>query len=235
MWRISERYIYATVGTPRLEGNLCDAVHPQNCQVNVPPGTVVVRDGAAGDLRLKEGSPAIDRVPPLAAVPTDYVSVARPQGSAADIGAYEGTGGVPPMTPPIDPPPIQPPPTQPTVSLTSPTAGAQISGIVTLRAEPSATVVGLQFKLGDRNLGRELTQPPWTDAWDTATATPGPQTLSVSVRDAANVFGHSAPVSVTVVSSPTPPAGTPLACVGMLGEGNGVAIACVPQPQEGRR
>ena len=227
------RYIYATVGTPQLSGNLCDAVHPQNCQITVPPGSVVVRDGAAGDLRLRAGSPAIDRVPPLAAVPTDYVSVARPQGSAADIGAYEGTGGVPPVIPPIEPPPGEPP----TVTLTSPTADAQVSGITALRAAPSATVVGLQFKRGDRNLGPELTQPPWTYAWDTATATPGPQTLSVSVRDAASVFGHSAPVTVTVVESASPPwasGATPLACVGVQGEGR-VAIACVPQAQEGRR
>jgi hypothetical protein len=220
------RYIYATSGTPQLSGNLCDAVNPQNCQVNVPPGSVVVRDGAKGDLRLVDGSPAMDRVPPLAAVPTDYVSVARPQGSAADIGAYEGTGGVPP----IDPPPGSgADTTKPQVTLLSPRAGP-VSGVVTLdaTATDNVAVVGLQYLLDGGPLGGEQSQAPYKQEWDTTTTTPGPHTLSVRVRDAAHNFGASAPVSVTVGSGPTLPAGTPLACVGVQGESGGVAIACVP-------
>ena len=227
------RYIYATVGTPQLSGNLCDAVHPQNCQITVPPGSVVVRDGAAGDLRLRAGSPAIDRVPPLAAVPTDYVSVARPQGSAADIGAYEGTGGV---IPPIEPPPTGADTTKPQVTLLSPLAGAQVSGVVTLDATATddIAVVGLQYRLDSTTLGGEQSQAPYKQDWDTATATPGPHILTVSVRDPSGNLGHSEPVPVTVLRTSVPPASaTPLSCVGLQGQGGGIAIACTPE--EGRR
>jgi hypothetical protein len=46
-------------------------------------------DLAAGDLRLSEGSAAIDAGMELEEVTTDIDSVARPQGDAYDIGAYE--------------------------------------------------------------------------------------------------------------------------------------------------
>ena len=194
----------------------------------MPPGSIVVRDGAKGDLRLTEGSPAIDRVPPLAAVPTDYVSVARPQGSAADIGAYEGTGGVPPITPPIDPPPTGADTTKPQVTLLSPVAGP-VSGMVTLDATATddTGVVGLQYHWMVRILVESSRRRPYKQEWDTSTATPGPHTLTVRVRDAAGLVGHSAPVHVTVGGiPPEPPAGTPLPCVGLQATG-GIAIACV--------
>lgn len=49
----------------------------------------------------------------MSIVTNDFRDVARPQGGAYDIGAFEGTGGVP--TPPVIPP-VNPPYTPPPVS-----------------------------------------------------------------------------------------------------------------------
>ena len=100
----------------------------------------------------------------------------------------------------------------------------------------TSAVVGLQYKLDEANLGGEQSQAPYKQDWDTTTATPGPHTLTVHVRDASGNLGQSAPVRVTV-TQPTPPgagSGIPLACAGIMAqEGGGVAIACTPQ--SGRR
>ena len=115
-----------------------------------------------------------------------------------------------------------------------------VSGMVTLdaTATDNVAVVGLQYQLDGANLGGEQAQAPYQQAWDTSTTAPGPHTLTVSVRDAAGNYSTSAPVTVTVGAPVTPTvAGTiPLACVGVMAEGGGaVAVACVPQGQEGRR
>lgn len=44
---------------------------------------------AAGDLTLRAGSPAIDQGVATGAPVTDFAGVARPQGAAVDVGAYE--------------------------------------------------------------------------------------------------------------------------------------------------
>ena len=46
-------------------------------------------DAAGGDFRLKAGSPAIDRGLASSSSPTDFDGVARPQGTAPDLGAFE--------------------------------------------------------------------------------------------------------------------------------------------------
>jgi len=46
-------------------------------------------DAQNGDFHLAAGSPAIDAADPAAGNPTDFDGLARPQGSARDIGAYE--------------------------------------------------------------------------------------------------------------------------------------------------
>jgi hypothetical protein len=51
---------------------------------------------AGADFQLQPGSPAIDTGTPVAAVPTDRAGTARPQGSAADLGAYEMSTAPPP-------------------------------------------------------------------------------------------------------------------------------------------
>ena len=51
------------------------------------------------DARLRPGSPAIDAVAALKEVPSDLEGVARPQGAACDIGAYEYKAAAPAGTP----------------------------------------------------------------------------------------------------------------------------------------
>lgn len=215
--------IYSMKTPPTMASNLCDG---PGCQLQVASYASVVVDGPGGNLTLVPGGPAANAGTPLAQVPTDRLGVTRPQGSGVDIGAYEYTT----QAPPIDPPPSGADTTKPQVTLTSPVAGP-VSGVVTLdaTATDNVGVVGLQYHLDGTHLGGEQSQAPYQQAWDTATATPGPHTLSVSVRDASGNFGQSAPVSVTVVATtPAPPAGTPLACVGIQAPSGVMAIACTP-------
>jgi len=116
-----------------------------------------------------------------------YDGVARPQGSAWDIGAYEYQAGGGDTTPP-------------TVSLTAPTAGATVSGAVTVSATASDNVgvAGVQFKLDGANLGTEDTTSPYSITWSTTSTTNGTHTLSASARDAAGNQGTATNVSVTV-------------------------------------
>jgi hypothetical protein len=46
-------------------------------------------NAAAGDFRLQPGSPAIDAGAALDTVTIDFAGIARPQGAASDIGAFE--------------------------------------------------------------------------------------------------------------------------------------------------
>jgi len=60
---------------------------------------------STGDFRLLAGSVAIDAGTLTQAPPLDIAGVARPQGAAVDVGAYEfftGTPTPPPITPPTD-------------------------------------------------------------------------------------------------------------------------------------
>jgi hypothetical protein len=90
--------------------------------------------------------------------------------------------------------------TPPSVSITSPTAGATVSGTVnvTANATDNVGVVGVQFKLDGANLGAEVTTAPYQMAWDTTTTTNGSHVLSAVARDAAGNMGTAAAVSVTV-------------------------------------
>jgi hypothetical protein len=90
--------------------------------------------------------------------------------------------------------------TPPTVSLTSPSGGATVSGIVTVSANASddVGVVGVQFLLNGSNLQAEDTTTPYSVSWNTTTAANGTYTLTAVARDAAGHSTTSAPVSVTV-------------------------------------
>jgi hypothetical protein len=46
-------------------------------------------NAAAGDFRLRPGSPAIDSGVAILLVRTDFAGTPRPQGSAPDLGAFE--------------------------------------------------------------------------------------------------------------------------------------------------
>ena len=93
--------------------------------------------------------------------------------------------------------------TPPTVSITSPTSGASVSGTLTMTAAASDNVgvAGVQFLLDGVNVGAEVTAAPYSAPWDTTTASRGSHTLTAVARDGAGNRATSAPVSVTVVNA----------------------------------
>ncbi len=95
----------------------------------------------------------------------------------------------------------------PTVSLTAPTAGATVSGTVTVSATASDNVgvVGVQFRLDGVNLGAEDTTSPYSIAWNTTTTSNGPHSLTAVARDAAGNPTTSSAVAVTVNNTTPPP------------------------------
>ena len=77
--------------------------------------------------------------------------------------------------------------TAPTVNITGPTAGATVSGTVTVSATATDNkgVVGVQFLVDGAALGPEDTTAPYSVSWNTTTATNGTHTLTAVARDAA--------------------------------------------------
>jgi Big-like domain-containing protein len=106
--------------------------------------------------------------------------------------------------------------TPPTVSITAPSAGATVAGVVTVTASATDNVgvAGVQFKLDGNNLGAEDTTAPYSVSWDTSTATGGPHTLTAVARDAANNTATSASVSVTVSTNAFAPGDVFVALLG---------------------
>src|SRR5205823_7926080 len=97
--------------------------------------------------------------------------------------------------------------TAPTVSITAPSAGANVTGTVSVTASASDNVgvAGVQFKLDSANLGAEDLTAPYSASWDTSTATNGSHTLTAVVRDAAGNTATSAAVTVSVGNDTTAP------------------------------
>jgi outer membrane protein assembly factor BamB len=108
--------------------------------------------------------------------------------------------------------PGSPDTTAPTVSISTPTSGATIGGVVNVTAAASDNigVVSVQLKLDGANLGPLLTASPTTYAWDTTTASAGSHTLSAVALDGAGNTGTAANVSVTVNNAAPPPPPTVL-------------------------
>jgi fibronectin type 3 domain-containing protein len=113
--------------------------------------------------------------------------------------------------------------TPPSVSITSPSAGATVSGTVTVTAGASdnGTVAGVQFRLNGTNLGQEDTAAPYSISWDTLTSPNGPYSLSAVARDAAGNTTTSANVGVTVQNT----ASAGIAAAWGFDEGTGTTTA----------
>ena len=109
------------------------------------------------------------------------------------------------------PPPPPADTTSPSVGLTSPAAGATISGSVSVSADASdnVAVVGVQFKVDGANLGAEDTSAPYSSNWTTSSVANGSHTVTALARDAAgNTSSSQRSVTVSNTStSPPPPAG----------------------------
>ena len=98
--------------------------------------------------------------------------------------------------------------TAPTVSLTTPTAGATVSGTVNLTANASDNkgVTKVEFWDGANLIAADTSSTGgWGVSWNTATATNGAHTLRARAYDAAGNQTTSAPVSVTVANDTTAP------------------------------
>jgi hypothetical protein len=97
----------------------------------------------------------------------------------------------------------------PTVNITSPTAGASVSGTITVsaNADDNIGVTGVQFRVDGANLGSQDTTAPYSSSWNTATMPNGAHTLTAIARDAAGNQATSDPVSVTVNNAAPPPGG----------------------------
>ncbi len=92
--------------------------------------------------------------------------------------------------------------TPPAVSVTSPAAGATVSGTlpVTASASDNVGVVGVRFKLDGSDLGAEDTTAPYSVSWSTSTASNGSHSLTAVARDAAGNSTVSGAVVVSVAN-----------------------------------
>lgn len=94
-------------------------------------------------------------------------------------------------------------PTAPSVSITSPAANAQVSGIVTLDADAQddVGVVGVQFFVDGTPIGVEDTTAPYGANWDTRVVGNGAHTVTARARDTAGNVTVANPVTVNVANS----------------------------------
>ena len=94
----------------------------------------------------------------------------------------------------------------PTVTITTPSDGAAIAGIVDITATASDDVgiVGVQFLLDGVPLGAEILSVPYAISWDTTTEPAGPYTLAAIARDTEANTTTSPVISVTVANNPVP-------------------------------
>jgi len=100
--------------------------------------------------------------------------------------------------------------TPPSVSITSPTAGATLSGAVSLTASATddVAVASVQFQLDGANLGTLDVAAPYAFSWDTTKSSNGTHTLKAIAKDGVGNTGTSAAVTVSVNNSTpdtTPP------------------------------
>ena len=117
--------------------------------------------------------------------------------------------------------------TRPTVSLTAPTAGSTVSGVisVTASATDDVAMAGVQFLLDGGALGLEVagSGPTYSLSWATTTAVNGPHTLSARARDGATNTALAADVGVTVANT----APSALVAAYSFNEGTGTTLTDV--------
>jgi len=88
----------------------------------------------------------------------------------------------------------------PTVSMTAPSAGATVSGTITISANASDNVgvAGVQFLADGANIGTEDTSSPYSISYNTTALGNGSHAFSARARDAAGNTTTAAAVTVTV-------------------------------------
>jgi hypothetical protein len=142
-------------------------------------------------------SPAISAGPHTLAVEVTRTKNQASSDFVVVVDAFDVTGAPTDTTPP-------------TVAVTSPTAGAKVSGTLIVRADASddVEVVGVQFFVDGSPLSTEDTTVPYAVSWDTTTVPDGPHTLTAVARDGVGNTASATPVTVTVSNAAPPPAPT---------------------------
>jgi hypothetical protein len=156
------------------------------------------------DAHLSAGSPAIGAGLNLSSVFTyDLADAPRPSTGAWDLGAYVyGASTVTNIAPP-------------TVSITSPTSAATVSGGISVLANASSSVgiTGVQFELDGADIGPVFTNAPYGGAWDSTTAADGAHTFTAVATDTTGKQTTSTPVTI-LVSNTVSTLGLPIVSVG---------------------
>ncbi len=93
----------------------------------------------------------------------------------------------------------------PTLSLTAPSDGDTVRGIVSLSAIADGPgLAGLQFQVSGQNAGAEITSGSCSTSWDTRSLADGSRTIVAVGRDSVGDNVWSAPVVVNVQNGPPP-------------------------------
>jgi Concanavalin A-like lectin/glucanases superfamily/Domain of unknown function (DUF1929)/Bacterial Ig domain len=93
--------------------------------------------------------------------------------------------------------------TAPAVTITAPSANANVTGAIAITADASddVGVSAVQFRVDGVDLLPEATAAPYSVTWNTSGAPDGSHVLTAVARDAAGNAAASAPVAVTVVNT----------------------------------
>jgi uncharacterized repeat protein (TIGR01451 family) len=91
-----------------------------------------------------------------------------------------------------------------TLSITTPVAGATVSGTVQVTAAVAGSVASVQFKLNGTALGAPITAAPFTLSWDTKQAANGRNDLVAVATNTSGRLIASAPITVTVTGAKQP-------------------------------
>jgi hypothetical protein len=96
----------------------------------------------------------------------------------------------------------------PTVNITAPSAGANVSGTISIAATATdnAGVAGVQFTVDGVAAGAEDTSSPYDVSWNSATVANGTHTIAAAARDTA---GNTASASIVVTVQNTTGPGCP--------------------------
>jgi Domain of unknown function (DUF1929)/Bacterial Ig domain/Putative Ig domain len=91
----------------------------------------------------------------------------------------------------------------PTVSISAPTSGASISGVVTINAtaNDNASVPSIQFQFDSTNIGTLLTTSPYSISLNTSSYSNGSHTLTAIAKDASGNQTTSTPITVTIANA----------------------------------
>jgi hypothetical protein len=117
--------------------------------------------------------------------------------------------------------------TPPHTTVTSPAAGATVSGAITLAATASdeTAVQSVDFAVDGQTVGTDTTEP-YTAEWASGTVTNGSHTITSIAKDTSNNATTSAPIIVTVANSA--PSGIARRAVGTAFGTSGVPTLTIP-------